>query len=55
MKKNKYKGCLVALDGPNGSGKSTLIREVKEFLLALKYKVHASSEPTATELGEYVK
>ena len=55
MRNNDYKGTLIAFDGPNGSGKSTLIRLVKEALLLKGHKVHVTSEPTATELGEYVR
>lgn len=55
MRNNDYKGSFIAFDGPNGSGKTTLIGSVKEALIALGYKVYVTGEPTATELGEYVR
>lgn len=55
MRNNDYKGSFIAFDGPNGAGKTTLIRAVKEALVVLGYKVHVTGEPTATELGKYVR
>lgn len=55
MRNNDYKGVFIAFDGPNGAGKSTLISLVEKTLIMRGYKVYVTSEPTATELGKYVR
>ncbi len=55
MKNNNYIGILIALDGPNGSGKTTLRNSLKENLINSGYDVCVTAEPTATELGDYVR
>lgn len=55
MKKNTYKGILIAFDGPNGAGKTTLTGLVGEQLKSIGYEVYVTKEPTETELGHYLR
>jgi dTMP kinase len=55
MRKNTYKGILIAFDGPNGAGKTTLMGLVGKQLKSIGYEVYATKEPTETELGHYLK
>lgn len=55
MKTNKTKGKLIAIDGPNGVGKTTLITEIVKELEKKKINVLKTSEPTKTELGNFIR
>ena len=55
MKINKTKGKLIAIDGPNGVGKTTLIAEIVKELEKKKINVLRTSEPTKTELGNFIR
>lgn len=55
MRKNNYKGKLIAIDGPNGVGKSTVIAGVKEELEKRGKSVYVTKEPTESVLGKFVR
>ena len=48
-------GLFIAFDGPNGVDKTTLISEIEKKLEKCKIQLYKTSEPTKTELGEFVR
>ncbi len=48
-------GSLIAVDGPNGVGKTTLIEIIATNLQLAGYKVLKTKEPTASELGRWIR
>lgn len=49
------RGLFVAFDGPGGAGKSTLVAAVRRLLCDGALSVHATAEPTDTELGRLIR
>jgi dTMP kinase len=48
-------GLFVSIDGPGGAGKSTAVTLIAEQLAAHGRRVHATTEPTRTPLGELIR
>lgn len=46
------RGFLVTLDGPAGVGKTTTAQLVREYLEASGYRVHTTTEPSHSTLGD---
>jgi dTMP kinase len=49
------RGLFVTFDGPGGAGKSTLVAAVHRSLADAALNVHATTEPTDTELGRLIR
>jgi dTMP kinase len=50
-----FPGCLIAIEGIDGAGKSTLADLVQDFLIAKKFRVIRSKEPTAGQWGRMLR
>jgi len=48
-------GLFVSIDGPGGAGKSTAVTLISAQLAARGLRVHATTEPTRTPLGELIR
>lgn len=55
MDAEKRDGMFVSIDGPSGIGKTTACRGLVARLREIGGPVHATCEPTATPLGEFVR
>ena len=52
---SKYSGIFVTIDGPNGVGKSTIVICVASRLRQLGFDILETGEPTASDLGKFVR
>jgi dTMP kinase len=50
-----HNGLLVTFDGPGGVGKTTTVALVADILEALTVPVHATTQPSRTELGTHIR
>lgn len=48
-------GLFVSIDGPGGAGKSTAVALISAQLAARGLRVHATTEPTRTPLGDLIR
>lgn len=48
-------GRFITLDGPGGVGKSTTLAALERLLTGLGEQVHATTEPSHSELGRFVR
>lgn len=55
MRKRNKEGLFISIDGPSGVGKTTSCRGLVAELRAAGEPVHATSEPTTTPLGGFVR
>ena len=49
------RGVFVTIDGPGGVGKSTVLEHVRSRLIADGIRVHATTEPSHTPLGDLAR
>ncbi|MGA5226496.1 dTMP kinase [Streptomyces koyangensis] len=52
---NEYAGTFVAIDGPCGVGKSTTVAELRRLLADRGDSVWATTEPSTSDLGEFIR
>lgn len=50
-----YAGTFVTIDGPSGVGKSTTVAELGRLLADRGDRVHTTTEPSTSELGEFTR
>jgi dTMP kinase len=48
-------GKFICIDGANGVGKSTLVKELSNLLLNASIDVLVTKEPTASNLGQFIR
>lgn len=55
LKRNSYKGCLIAMEGIDGSGKTTQVKFLKEYLVKAGRKVFMTKNPTDGKIGLLIR
>lgn len=52
---SSHPGVFVTVDGPSAVGKSTTVAELGRLIVARGSSVHATTEPSTSELGEFTR
>ncbi len=55
LRKNPYKGKLIAIEGIDGSGKTTQAKELVKRLNLAGYNASYSKEPTEDVIGQFIR